>query len=183
MPVSSKKSSQVKSSKTSKKNNDVDIKVKKETPVVQEAAGKKSKKEKKSLEKAKTPKVTKKKVVEEKLEDSDLKSGVRSFKVQLPGAESFVGRFTGLTPYQAANKALSKYYRETKKPKNEITFSIRESTRGSKRSTYTYNGARHKLDVPVEYTISNAKGEDRTIVKKFKNKLTKVKKSDLLKSA
>ena len=33
-----------------------------------------------------------------------------------------IGRFTGLTPYQAANKALSKYFRETKKPKSEIQF-------------------------------------------------------------
>ena len=104
---------------------------------------------------------------------------VRSFKVQLPGTEAFVGRFTGLTPYQAANKALSKYYRETKKPKQDIRFSIRESTRGSKRSTYTYNGARLKLDEPVKYTISNSNGEDREIIKKFKNKLTKVKKSEL----
>lgn len=184
MPVSSKKS-QVKSSKTSKKNDDVvvDVKVKKETSVVQEAGSKKLKKDKKEKKVVKEKLTKPKKKVEEKLEDSDLKAGVRSFKVQLPGAEVFVGRFTGLTPYQAANKALSKYFRETKKPKNEITFSIRESTRGSKRSTYTYNGARHKLETPVEYTISNAKGEDRTIVKKFKNKLTKVKKGDLLKLA
>ena len=176
MPVSSSKKSQVKS-KTTKKSEVVDVKVEKVEKPVQEAGGKK-KKEKKLLKKEK--KEVKKKVVE-KEEEPELKPGVRSFKVQLPGAEAFVGRFTGLTPYQAANKALSKYYRETKKPKNEIQFSIRESTRGSKRSTYTYNGARHKLDTPVEYTISNAKGEDRTIVKKFKNKLTKVKKGDLLK--
>ena len=91
----------------------------------------------------------------------------------LPGTDNFVGRFTGLTPYQAANKALSKYYRETK-PKQDIQFSIRESTRGSKRSTYTYNGARVKLDEPVKYTISN-NGEDREIVKK-------IQKTDLLKS-
>merc|ERR1711976_525292 len=65
---------------------------------------------------------------------------VRSFKVRLPGNDSFEGRFTGLTPYQAANKALSKYYRETDKPKKQIQFTIRESTRGSKRSLYTYNG-------------------------------------------
>tara|TARA_B100000161_G_scaffold189617_1_gene137275 strand:- start:14 stop:550 length:537 start_codon:yes stop_codon:yes gene_type:complete len=109
---------------------------------------------------------------------SETKS-VRSFKVQLPGTDVFVGRFTGLTPYQAANKALSKYYRETKKPKQDIQFSIRESTRGSKRGTYTYNGARLKLDEPVKYTISNSDGEDREIIKKFKNKLTKVKKSEL----
>ena len=73
------------------------------------------------------------------------------------------------------NKALSKYYRETTKPKKEITFSIRESTRGSKRSVYTYNGRREKLKSPVEYSIKDG----RTIVKHYKNRLIKVKKSEL----
>ena len=100
---------------------------------------------------------------------------VRSFKVMLPGGETYEGRFTGLTPYQAANKALSKYYRETAKPKKQIRFSIRESTRGSKRNVYTYNGRREKLATPVEYSIKDG----RTIVKKFKNRLVKVKKSEL----
>ena len=100
---------------------------------------------------------------------------VRSFKVKFPGTESFEGRFTGLTPYQAANKALSKYYRETSKPKKQITFTIRESTRGSKRSLYTYNGKREKLKTPVQYSIKDG----RTITKNYKNRLTKVKKSEL----
>ena len=99
----------------------------------------------------------------------------RSFKVLLPNSSEYVGRFTGLTPYQAANKALSKYYRETNKPKKEIRFSIRESTRGSKRSVYTYNGRREKLKTPVEYSIKDG----RTIVKQYKNRLIKVKKSEL----
>ena len=113
------------------------------------------------------------------VEDDSTQKSVRSFKVMLPDAEAFIGRFTGLTPYQAANKALSKYYRENKKPKSDIQFSIRESTRGSKRSTYTYKGGRQKLDEPVKYTISNDKGESRDIIKNFKNRLTKVKKSEL----
>jgi hypothetical protein len=100
---------------------------------------------------------------------------VRSFKVMLPGGENYEGRFTGLTPYQAANKALSKYYRETSKPKKKIRFSIRESTRGSKRNVYTYNGQREKLLTPVEYSIKDG----RTIVKRFKNRLVKIKKSEL----
>ena len=100
---------------------------------------------------------------------------VRSFKVQLPGSETFEGRFTGLTPYQAANKALSKYYRENKKPKKQIRFTIRESTRGSKRGLYTYNGQREKLKTPVEYSIKDG----RVITKKYKNKLVKVKKAEL----
>jgi len=100
---------------------------------------------------------------------------VRSFKVRLPGTETFEGRFTGLTPYQAANKALSKYYRETNKPKKQITFTIRESTRGSKRSHYTYNGKREKLKIPVQYSINDG----RTITKNYKNRLTKIKKAEL----
>jgi len=104
---------------------------------------------------------------------------VRSFKVRLPGKEEFEGRFTGLTPYQAANKALSKYYRETEKPQTKITFSICESTRKSKKSVYTYIGQRQKLDTPVSYKIQDG----REIVKNFKNSLKKVKKSEASESA
>ena len=99
---------------------------------------------------------------------------IRSFKVRLPGSETFEGRFTGLTPYQAANKALSKYFREGERNDNYVTFSICESTRKSKKSVYTYVGKRHKLDVPVKYSIQDG----REIVKNFKNTLKKVKKSD-----
>tara|TARA_B100001093_G_C26849345_1_gene1024344 strand:- start:1621 stop:2136 length:516 start_codon:yes stop_codon:yes gene_type:complete len=168
MPVPKKTSKPLKT--PSKNEKEV---VKPASKVEQKAGGKTKSKSLKTP--AKKPVVTPKKVEKEETEDKS----VRSFKVQLPGTENFVGRFTGLTPYQAANKALSKYYRETKKPKQDIQFSIRESTRGSKRSTYTYNGARLKLDEPVKYTISNDKGENREIIKKFKNKLTKVKKSEL----
>ena len=98
----------------------------------------------------------------------------------LPGCEKFEGRYTGLTPYQAANKALSKYYREASdvvKSSSEITFSIRESTRGSKRTVYTYNGRREKLATPVVYTIKGKDGE-RNVTKEYKNRLTKVKKAE-----
>lgn len=126
---------------------------------------------------AKTKKVAAKKVVEtteatEAEETGDRR--IRSFKVRLPGSEEFEGRFTGLTPYQAANKALSKYFRETEKPLAEITFSICESTRKSRKATYTYVGRRQKLDTPVTYKIQDG----REIVKNFKNSLKKVKKSE-----
>ena len=127
---------------------------------------------------AKQPKAAKKVEAEGDEDGEDGEKGVRSFKVQLPGNEEFTGRFTGLTPYQAANKALSKYFRENKTAKTEITFSIRESTRGSKRSTYTYNGKREKLGTPVKYSIKGPDGNAREIVKEYKNKLTKVKKSE-----
>jgi hypothetical protein len=125
------------------------------------------------------------KVVEEKAEVVEASIGeqenvkeVRSFKVQLPGLEDYIGRFTGLTPYQAANKALSKFFRENKLNTSEIKFSIRESTRGSKRLTYTYNGRREKLETPVKYAIKNTDGNMREIIKEYKNRLIKIKKND-----
>lgn len=106
--------------------------------------------------------------------DGDDEKHVRSFKVRLPGSENFEGRFTGLTPYQAANKALSKYFRAGDKTHGEVTFSICESTRKSKKSVYTYVGQRHRLADPVKYKIQDG----REIVKNFKNSLKKVKKTD-----
>jgi len=123
------------------------------------------------------PKVEKKDAVEE----DDMASGdkrQRSFKVKLPGASEFTGRFTGLTPYQAGNKALSKYYRTTDDTTNNvITIEIQESTRNSKKGTYAYEGSRIKLDQPVAYTIKESNGNERVITKEFKNRLIKKKKS------
>ena len=111
----------------------------------------------------------------------------RSFKVMLPESESYEGRFTGLTPYQAANKALSSYYKGCKRnnvtAQTELEFSIRESTRGSAHKVYTYRGGRVPLDTPVEYTIRQADGTERVITKEYKNRLTKVKKAELQASA
>jgi hypothetical protein len=100
---------------------------------------------------------------------------IRSFKVKLPNKEDYEGRFTGLTPYQAANKALSKHFRENPDSLEQITFSISESTRNSKKTNYTYVGKREKLQVPVVYKIQDG----REIVKNFKNSLKKVKKAEL----
>lgn len=124
----------------------------------------------------KPAKVAKKVAADEEAEEGEETGDrrIRSFKVRLPGKEDYEGRFTGLTPYQAANKALSKYFRETKSPKSEITFSICESTRKSKKGTYTYVGKRQKLDTPVSYKIQDG----REIVKNFKNSLKKVKKAE-----
>lgn len=102
---------------------------------------------------------------------------IRSFKVLLPDKEEYEGRFTGLTPYQAANKALSKYFRENKDVEsiaNTITFQICESTRKSNKHEYKYTGSRVKLEVPVSYTLTDGK----VISKHFKNILKKVKKTE-----
>ena len=47
---------------------------------------------------------------------SSTKKPARSFKVKLPDSSVFEGRFTGLTPYQAANKALTKLYKLNNRP-------------------------------------------------------------------
>jgi hypothetical protein len=152
---------------------------------VTEQTGGKAKAVKKVAVKAKAPKKSKEVVPGEVgvVGDTDAEESsdrlIRSFKVKLPDKEEFEGRFTGLTPYQAANKALSKYFRETEHPKQEITFLICESTRKSKKSVYTYVGKRYQLEVPVKYTIQDG----REIVKNFKNSLKKVKKVDLLEKA
>ena len=161
-PVKSTKVAKVAKAKTSKG----EVESKKSSPKASKKSSQKASKKDESATATET-------AVEGELNSNGKQ--IRSFKVQLPGAENYEGRFTGLTPYQAANKALSKYYRENKQPKKQIVFSIRESTRGSKRSTYTYNGRREKLKVPVEYAIKDG----RTIVKNFKNRLVKVKKGDL----
>jgi len=110
--------------------------------------------------------------------EEELNSNTRSFKVKLPGDTHFVGRFTGLTPYQAANKALSKHFRGLDLDINtEVQFSIKESTRGSKRHEYTYKGNRHKLDTPITYIIKSLSGEERVITKQYKNQLVKIKKT------
>jgi hypothetical protein len=143
------------------------------TPAAAQKGGKKAAAPaKKAVAKAAAPAAQK--GGDEEVDDESADRRVRSFKVKLPNREDFEGRFTGLTPYQAANKALSKYFRETEKPLVEITFSICESTRKSRKSVYTYVGKRQKLEKPVVYKIQDG----REIVKSFKNSLKKVKKSE-----
>jgi hypothetical protein len=122
---------------------------------------------------------SKEEVVDEAVVDDDLKS--RSFKVKLPDDTDYKGRFTGLTPYQAANKALSKYFRNQENvnlsDNNQILFSIKESTRGTNKKVYNYQGSRIKLETAISYTIKSADGTERIITKQYKNQLIKIKKN------
>ena len=183
MPVSKSKSVKKTASKAKKPVSKKPVSKKVASKKVASKAASKSKvaSKSKAVSKSAASKATKVTKVAAKPVTKVVKS-VRSFKVRLPGSESFEGRFTGLTPYQAANKALSSYYRANPKSKvSKITFTIKESTRGSKRNEYTYNGKREKLSTPVEYPIKSADGTIRTIRKAFKNRLTKIKKAELAK--
>jgi hypothetical protein len=156
-----------------------------ETPVQQAAA---------PTKKARKPRVVKKTVTDTEQAMTEVNTEVaptetetpggrrrRTFKVMLPNSETFEGRFIGISPYQAANKALSKYYKETKKPAKQIRFQLRESTRGRTRRNvvHTYDGSRQKLKTPIEYTIKSSDGEEKVITKNYKNHLVKVKKAEL----
>lgn len=99
----------------------------------------------------------------------------RSFKVKLNTEEKAHGRYTGDSPYQAANKALSEIIRQRKRDglstHGKINFTLIESTKNSKHKSHEYVGRRVKLPSPVEYQV----GGGQTIVKKYKNELKKVK--------
>lgn len=80
------------------------------------------------------------------------------------------GRYRGNGPRQAAKKAfgviIKKYgYDEP------IIFSIKESTRNSKRKVYTYEGERCKLDKPVTLQIGGYGDEKKTIQFNYSNKV------------
>ena len=119
----------------------------KASKATQKAGGKKATPAKKA---APTKKAAPAKKVVQKAAGEKKEKTIRSFKVQLPGKEEYTGRFTGWTPYQAANKALSRYFRSTEDPKPVVTFSIRESTRGSNHKVYTYEGHRVKLVLTLD---------------------------------
>ena len=109
---------------------------------------------------------------------SEDKRRSRSFKVKEDGEDKAYGRYTGESPYQAANKALSELIRKRNKDgkttQSKIEFTLIESTKGSKHREHQYVGKRLKLKTPIEYQTKDGV----TVTKKFKNELKKVKKSD-----
>ena len=99
----------------------------------------------------------------------------RSFKVKIDDNKSY-GRYTGNSPYQAANKALSEIIRKNKKENknttNQINFTLVESTKGSNNKNYDYVGKRVKLETPIVYKTKSG----TEITKNYKNELKKIKK-------
>ena len=103
----------------------------------------------------------------------------RSFKVKEVSDTKAYGRYTGDSPYQAANKALSELIRRRKKAgkstTSKINFTLIESTKGSKHRQHQYTGKRLKLKVPITYETK----EGTVVEKKYKNQLRKIKKAEL----
>ena len=175
--ANSKSSKKVEEKAPAKKELKSKTPAKKAVPAKKDLKGKETAKKATPAKKAAPVKKVQPKKLETENDHEDGDKKVRSFKVKLPGNEMFNGRFTGQTPYQAANKALSKYFRDNGDKKTQITFTIKESTRQSKRSEYSYQGERKKLDTPIEYSIKDANGENKKIIKQYKNSLKKIKKN------
>lgn len=95
----------------------------------------------------------------------------RHFKCTFKG-ESF-GRFTGSSPKQAANKALTTIIRDnggnSKCVGKNFKFAMTECTRGCAKKSAMYEGSRTKLKNPTTIKIG-----DKTITYKYQNKLNKI---------
>jgi len=114
---------------------------------------------------------------------SEERRKIRSFKVRENNEEKAYGRYTGDSPYQAANKALSEIIRKRvkdgKSAATKIQFTLVESTKGSKHREHQYTGKREKLKSPIEYKTKDGV----TVTKKYKNQLKKVKKETTKKTS
>ena len=76
----------------------------------------------------------------------------RTFKmVDIEGGKPLEGdRYYTGAPSSAARKAFNKWCKEKKLKKCKKTFTMKESTKGSKNKTYSYVGQRKKLAQPKE---------------------------------
>jgi len=162
-------------------------KEKKEKKVKEEPKEEPKKKEKKvkGESKKKEKKNKKEKIVKE--DDKEKSDGKRYFKCIYDGGnygvaehENAFGRFSGKKPMQAANKALTTIIKELKKNGvdvigKEITFGIKECTRGCKKGSHMYVGIR-KLneDGPVIVKKTDADGNERQIKYKYTNSVKKL---------
>lgn len=103
----------------------------------------------------------------------------RFFKLVSSTGESPAGRFSGMKPKQAANKALTTILKNLKdlgeKCEGKFKFSIVECTRGSKHKQYFYEGERVALDEPTEVEIKKEDGSTDTITYHYSNKVYKDK--------
>jgi len=73
-------------------------------------------------------------------------------------------------PKDKASTAFSELcLKEGKKDECKFKFSIQETTRGSHKKIYHYEGRREKLSKPVVLKLKDKKGKVKEVVKRFKN--------------
>lgn len=94
----------------------------------------------------------------------------RYFKCKYGDSDPF-GRFSGLKPKHAANKAFTYLIKQINHIGNDpLRFNIVECTRGSSHKVYNYIGNVIKLDEPIKVTIG-----DRQIEYHYQNRIKKYK--------
>lgn len=112
----------------------------------------------------------------------------RYFKLKNDEEDETHGRYSGLKPKQAANKAFTSLLKrlieqeaedKTSVVGNEYNFTIIECTRGRKHKEFHYTGIRKELPKPVEVkkVQKDTKGNDveKTITYRYKNFVRKFK--------
>lgn len=99
---------------------------------------------------------------------------IRYFKCKYN--DQVFGRFSGLKPKQAANKALTSIIKSNEHNENKIRFEMIECTRGEHSRVICYEGYREKLEKPFEVVI----GENK-IMYAYKNVVRKINSEEYLK--
>ena len=105
----------------------------------------------------------------------------RYFKCSSVGGNDGVfGRYAGLKPKQAANKAFTAIIKanggNTTCVGKPFKFTLMECTRGSRCKVHSYEGVRTQLQTPVVVTIKSNDGQHvKNIEYKYVNKVKKIK--------
>lgn len=139
---------------------------------VTKKSGKKEKNEKGKKEKGKNKSGSKK-------NEKEVKSNVRYFKLINAKTGEAYGRYTGVTPKQAASKGFTKMLQkmksENKKLPKQCVIYLRESTRNSAKKYYGYEASRQKLKESQQFVIIDKEtNKEKVITYNYRNRIKKV---------
>uniref|UniRef100_A0A6G6AAJ9 Uncharacterized protein n=1 Tax=Borely moumouvirus TaxID=2712067 RepID=A0A6G6AAJ9_9VIRU len=102
----------------------------------------------------------------------------RTFRcIDTRNGESF-GHYTSQTPKAAASKAFTQMIKNANDKNKKYLIVLRESTQGSPKKTYFYEGKRVKFDKPQEIKVDLGNGNQRTIVYNYRNVIKKIEPFD-----
>jgi hypothetical protein len=82
---------------------------------------------------------------------------IEASSIKLP--KGYQGLFESSSPYSAASKAAHSIFRLSKTKKTSVSFTIRESTQGSKKKEYKYTGTKTKYATPKDTGRKDAAGK------------------------
>ncbi|AVL94555.1 hypothetical protein ma169 [Moumouvirus australiensis] len=88
------------------------------------------------------------------------------------------GHYVSQTPKAAASKAFTQMLRGANNKDKKYIIVLRESTQGSPKKTYFYEGQRVESDKPQKIKIDLGNGNQRTIVYNYRNVIKKIEPFD-----